>query len=396
MYPSSPPALTLALTLWTAVVLQTPPPAGPATQMAVTTQPDELTQKLDESLPAMRLQSVTLSEIVKKLSDATGMSIRIEPEALAVLPGGTKTKFANLQVQDATLRQTLAKILAPLGLRYTIEEGGIAISAMPALTRMERPATWDELRFVQRLEATPYSPEEFAKIKILYRLDDSKDGPAGLTKQLAKSGRGSIAEMLEVATSALHWAWLPDGDHIAIISAEAVNNRKLSRRVTENYPNKHLGFILTDLGRQAGVHVHFQPGAFRKTLLNDVDSYSLNLSNASIRQALDQIRADTGLDYQVQYDGVHIGPADDLLRNRLMPRPDDDDPFVAKVSVPLGEAGSLEFLLHESELPPELLDVRDRVRKDFIDRLRKAAATQASSTPASAPASAPADAPASR
>jgi len=347
----------------------------PATTQGAIARPSEVRERLDIPIAQLEMKDEKVTDVLGKLQEETRVEINRSEATLRKLPNGDETRLANVSVQNSTLGDALDKVLFPLGLEYRLEEDTIVVSPTAPLRRMER-ANWAELNLLQRLRSTPYSADEFAKLKIQYRIPSRMDGPGLLTDQLTRAGQGTIAEMLETATGSLGWTWLPEGDHIAIITKEAAVSRALSRKTTKSFPEQHLGTILFDLGREADIVVTFQPGTFRKTLLSDLDAYHISIRNSSIKDAFEQIKADTGLNYRITADGVNFGPAEDIDMSKLTAENGEGDPFVVKVSMPLGDKGSVDFLFRESELPPSVLNYRERNKQALIQQVRRATQTQ--------------------
>src|SRR5207247_616752 len=122
-----------------------------------------------------------------------------------------------------------------------------------------------DLDLLYKLSTMPFSMEEFEKLKVQYRIGakTKTDGPAVLAAQLERSGQGTMAEMLETATAALGWGWLPEDDHVVIITRETAVARNLATRVTGQYADRNLGQILFELAREADVPIFLQPGTFK-------------------------------------------------------------------------------------------------------------------------------------
>lgn len=380
-------SLGLAAFLGLAATFGQAPPATRPASAPLLYQPDDIAQRLDAVIVNFAMESSPVSDVIQRLSDISGVPIRIKKDVLPQLPWGAKTKVSTISVSNSSLRDTLTQLLSPLGLQYKVTDDGVMVSLVPALDRMENRATWNDLKFLQKLMTTPFSPDALDEFKIQYRFTAKVDGPALLEDQLTRSGKGSVAQMLETATASLGWAWVPEDDHIVIITKQASIARNLSAKVTGHYEDRRLGDILFELGREGDVHIHLQPGTFKVLSESVVEHYSLRFENASIRQALDFIVADTGLAYKIENDGVHIGPAPDIAK-RDLGAAGDGDPYVAKLSIPVKDgAFSYEFLVRESDLPGDVISIRNRAIKDFIREARRnAPASQPASQPASRPA----------
>src|SRR5438067_11496376 len=129
-------SFSLALLLGSLVLTQSNP--GPApTSRPVATSPDDAMERLDQPIRRFTLEASPLPEAIQKLSQATGVPLRFKKNAMSQLPWGAKTKLSSLTIENTTLRETLRKILTPLGLRYKTEDDGVTIMMTPALDRVD-------------------------------------------------------------------------------------------------------------------------------------------------------------------------------------------------------------------------------------------------------------------
>lgn len=365
-----------------------PAAAAPKPQPREATSLDSVEQKLDATIADLVVESKPVPDVLKLISQQTGVPITLEDRAIGKMPWGAQTKFSNLTIRDTTLRDALPKILQPLALQFRIEENRVVIAPLPVLERLDGRITWKELELLGRLAAAANGPDALKAFDVQYRITAKLDAPNMLAEQLSRAGTGTLADMLETATGALNWSWFPQDTRIVVLTQQAMYARAMSRKMTGKYERRPLGEILFELGREAGVHVHLQAGTFTRLPREAVERYSLYLTNASIRQAFDYIAAETGLAYSIEADGVHVGPIENI--EKMFPPRDDvlaEDPFVGKVSVPWGDTGiNIELLLRESDLPREVRQDRDKLLRRFREADRPAASQPAAaSRPAAAP-----------
>lgn len=328
---------------------------------------------LDQKVEQFTVSGAEISDALADLGKQVGLSVTLDDRALELLPWGRQTKLSQVNVTNASLREILPQLLGPLGMTYEPRDGGIVVVPTEPIQRLNRRATWEDLKLLKHCTEQEYTPENFASLKVQYRITSKVEAAKMLDHQLARSGRGTIAEMLETATGALGWIWFPEDDHIVIRTAQAQINNLLSRRVTARYANVPLAQILTDLAEKADVALTMEPGMMAKLPPSTAQSYSLLLQSTSIRQALELISAETGLKYDITRDGVDVGlseaVADTGKPGTAAPR---TSPYVAKLVVP-GVDGSytVEFLIRSDELPQDILDYRDQMKGDFIQKVRR-------------------------
>ncbi|MFO0972681.1 MAG: hypothetical protein U1A27_04465 [Phycisphaerae bacterium] len=334
-------------------------------------------EALDRPVGSLKLEAQALPAVLETLAQKAGVHFVVDEDTYAVLPWGRETRVASLTLSaGATLRATLDEVLRPLGLVYRLEDDArrtIRVDSSPPLDRMNRRATWDDLRLLTMLETTPYSAANLGQVRIQYKITTKVNAPQSLANQLKRSGEGTLAQMLTTATNALGWTWYPDGDHVVVLSQEALNNHNLARTVTARYNQMNLAHILLDLSQKADVPFSFEPGLMLKLPATAANSYSLMLNQTSIREALEFICAETGLKYIVRRDAVDFSLAPGAVgvgsggaaRSR-------GDPYVARILVPARNGNyTYEFLIRDSELPDDLREYRGQMIDEMIDRIRQ-------------------------
>ncbi|HVP10588.1 MAG TPA: DUF4974 domain-containing protein [Phycisphaerae bacterium] len=329
---------------------------------------------LDRKLEKISVSDKPVPEALAEIGAAAHVGIAIDAEAAELLPWGRQTKVADLTIETGfTLRAALPQLLNPLGMTYKVADNHILVVASPPLKRINRRATWEDLKLLRWCQETPYTPEAFAEMKIQYRLTAKIDAPKMLERQLDRAGHGTIAQMLETACNSLGWVWLPDNDEIVIRTHEAQIANMLSRRISVRYTNAPLSKILNDLADRADVLVFFEPGIMLKLPHATAQSYTLLLDQSSIRQALELIAAETGLKYEIRRDGIYIGLSEALAgpTTTAPAAPTRRSPYVARITVPSKDGTfSLDFLLTADELPPDVLEYREQLVDQYVDKMR--------------------------
>jgi|CXWL01.1.fsa_nt_gi hypothetical protein len=344
------------------VYAQSPEPAGSGEA--------DTARAIDQKLNQLAISDLAITDALADIGKQIGVPITIDDATVELLPWGRQTKLAAVTISNMSVRDALPQVLAALGMTYEVRDGGIAVTATPPLKRLGRRATWDDLKLLRFLSETEYTPESFDSLKIQYRISSKVDAKKMLLRQLANSGRGSVAEMLETATGSLNWIWVPESDHVVVKTSEAQVNNKLARLITARYSNTPLSQIFGDLAARADVALSFEPGVMTKLPLGTTQSYTLLLQSTSIRQAMELICAETGLKYAVVPDGVFISASESLAGGSAQAaRP---SPYVAKISVP-GSNGkyTLEFLIRGDEVPEDILSTRKQMLEEVIQEMRR-------------------------
>jgi len=325
---------------------------------------------LDRKVESLAIRGAEIGPALSDIGKQVGVNIVLDDAAAELLPWGRQTKLADLTISNASLREALPQILDALGMTYEVRGTDIVVVATPPLRRLERRASWDELKLLRRCRETPYTRVNFDQFNIQYRITSKVDAPRMLSTQLDKAGRGNVADMLETAAMALGWVWFPEGDHLVIRTGQAQVANKLARRVSARYANLPLSQILTDLGEKAGVNVFFEPGMMNKLPPSISQGYTLLLQSPSVRQALELIAAETGVRYEIEPDGVRFSLAEGVAEGGKAGAP-RTSPYVAKISVPLAsENYSVEFLIRADELPGDILESRSQMINEAIQKIR--------------------------
>jgi hypothetical protein len=370
-YEKSDPVRNLKFALRQAVVFSSLFFSVPVFGQAPAQAPD-IGAKLDAKLDNIAIRGMEIESVLADLGKQAGVEIVLDDDAVDVLPWGKQTKLSDVTISNSTLRAALPQVLEPLALTYVVQDGKIVVTATEALARMRRRPSWSELKLLRELREKDYTTENFAALKMQYRITGKVDAKAMLQHQLEISGRGTMAEMLETATKALNWVWFVEEDHIVVRTLEAQNAAQLGRQVTVRYANVPLAQILSELGDKAGVTVTFDPGMMLKLPPSTAQSYTLLLQSVSVKQALELICAETGLKYDVRADSVHMSLSDAAAAESGKGAAPRSSPYVAKISVPSGDGTySLEFLIRPEELPPEIIEARSQMLQELIQKIRK-------------------------
>ena len=138
--------------------------------------------------------------------------------------------------------------------------------------------------------------------------------------------------------------------------------------------------VIDDLSAASGVQFQIEPGALQR-VPPQYHNIRLDLENATVRQALEDIRGVTGLDYVVKPEGVYV-----WNQNPNSPgTPTASDPVVAMIPTDSGTT----ILLRESELPADVRSYLAHKRQDAIAKLRQQMKQEGFVPPTTQPASQP-------
>jgi hypothetical protein len=346
-----------------------------------------------------------LPTVIKAIEDQTGVPIKTDSDVYDLLPWGDQTNVS-ARIENQTLREALTAICHKLGLTYEVGTQTIYLEAMPALSRLGRRATVQELGALDMLSSTTIElPKPRTNIHRLvdaldqklvdmkspyaieYRPGEGHDKEPALKEDAPVTvPRGStMAEALESLVQDTDATWYPWGKDIVIISKEAMVQLQLSRTVTAQYNGVDVQQVLDDLAQRAGVEFEMEPGAIQR-VPTEFRSIKLVLDNVPVRQVLDSISGVTGLNYAVTADGVYVWNQN--------PHPaaaagNNGDRVIGMIRLGNG----MELLIRNNDLPERLRRYAEQQKTEAIhllqEQLKAEQATQPT-TPTTLPATMPA------
>jgi len=316
--------------------------------------------------------NTTLPRALNAIADQTGVRLEATRDVWAALPWGEQTNVS-ANIENTTLRAGVESISRKLGLTTVLTDDRLELRPLPALSRVGRRATADELNALDLLATAPLSDaNDSATIKQLLtaidtQLAKSDEAAAGyaienrfgleLNDRPVTVRRGAtLYDALEAITAQTEATWHPDGRKIVVLAKEDQVRAQLQKKVTRNYADVPIGQTLTELSQLAGIEFTIEPGAFQR-IAPEFRNVKLLLDNASIEQALQHIAAFTGLGYVVNARGVYFWAA-----STGTSRSEGRDPIIAMIEV----APGVTVIVPQSQVDPE---VRDRLRTMTIEKL---------------------------
>src|SRR5687768_4466831 len=96
----------------------------------------------------------TLPVAMRAIGEQTGVTIEASPAVWELLPWGEQTQI-KAKIEGQTLREALDAITRKLGLRFALREHVVQLQPMPALARLGRRSTVQELQALDLLASTP-------------------------------------------------------------------------------------------------------------------------------------------------------------------------------------------------------------------------------------------------
>jgi hypothetical protein len=357
-----------------------------------------INEVLDKQV-SLKLDGV-LPQVLKSIEDKTGVRMTTTDEVFDLLPWGEQTNV-KIKIENKTLREALTAICRKLGLLWELGRFEVTLKPMPALSRLGRRATIAEIQSLELLRTTNFAgskgqmtiqailaaiDKQLAGIKtpsiaLDIRPGNPSDPQAGfiqLDKIVSVPRDTNISIILEDLSRESDATWYPWGSKIVIVPKQQQIRMLLDKSITAHFNGADLAHVINELAAASGVSFQVEPAAFQR-VPPQFRSIRLDLENATVRQALEEIRGVTGLDYSVRPDGVYV-----WNQNPNATTPAAIDPVAAMIPTGTG----MQIMLRESELPPDVKAYLAQKRLDTIASLRQRMKQEGFVAPATQPASA--------
>lgn len=330
------------------------------------------------------LQSVTLAEAMRLVTEQTGVDVRMSSEVMGLVPGGGDMVIQRVDIANVPLGQGLTNLFSPLGMEFELAEDHLRIVPKPALRALGRVPSWAELGTLQRLSGLTLGggatlPEEW-KSTTVFDVAGGADSESGkgswnsLQLAISKLPSGPGDDVLGAACARVGWAWMLDGEGLRVLPAELAVQRMLQQVVSLRMNGRPLFEVIAELERLSGVAMRVEPGALA-TLPEAVQrGFWLDVRGQTVERALESISAYTGLSYLVGPDGVTLFQPSSRVGKSADGRGDTSgrgDPFVGKVVVPLPDGTSIEWVVRWSELPEDLRQRREKDLERAFEAIRR-------------------------
>src|SRR5688500_6329346 len=132
-----------------------------------------ISQHLDK-LVKLDIKNQTMPAALQPITQASeGVRIDVAPQVWDRLPWGEQTTI-NAKIEILTLRGALPAITRKLGLTFELKDEAVEIQPLPALRRLGRRASVDELSVLDLLSRTPYDGKSPATAREILGAVDAK------------------------------------------------------------------------------------------------------------------------------------------------------------------------------------------------------------------------------
>jgi len=348
-----------------------------------------INQQLDKQ--AILQLDGSLPDIMAQITKQTGVPIDATPEVWELLPWGKETTV-KAKIENQTLRQALDVITKKLGLVFVLKDEAVELQPMPALKRLGRKSTITELEALSTLAATKLELQsDKTDLKTLLEKIDSKlaagtqfaienrtassSNPIPQNLPVAVSRNATMLDALEAMAAQTPATWYPWAKTIVVWPKTDQIRALLKKEITLRHDNTDIAQVLAELSLRSGVTFQYEPGTLAE-LPPQSRQIKLVIS-CPVLQALDEVCALTGLNYQVKDESVYIWNT-----NSTIAKPKDRT--IAMIQTETG----MQILITESTCPPDIREYIEFQKNKQYEALRKMMAEQGfkPSTPATKPA----------
>jgi hypothetical protein len=298
-----------------------------------------------------------LPQTMEEIQKQTGVPIKADPGVWDLLPWGRDTSIKTT-IDDQTLRQALEAITRKLGLSFVVKNDALVLEPIPALRRLARRSTANELALLEALSKETLEQSGQMSVKALLDAVDAKlkagksefvvERPSpesiNLDAQLNVPRNSTLLDALEKLADQTTATWYPWGTHVVVLSKPDEVKRQLARTITVRYNGVDVAQVLTELAQRAGVKFDLEAGAIQ-SISPESRNIRLVLDDYSVQDALDAIGGITGLDYMIKDTGVYIWNQTSSATHR--------DPVMIIMTI---RGTDMQLLIPTSQVPADIRD----------------------------------------
>ncbi|HVT90519.1 MAG TPA: hypothetical protein VHD56_16815 [Tepidisphaeraceae bacterium] len=315
----------------------------------------------------------TLPVAMKAIGEQSGVRVEAAPNVWEALPWGDQTTLT-AKIEGKTLRDALDAIARKLGLIVVPRDEAVELRPMPALSRLGRRSTVQELAALDLLASTPANlntdkptvkqlldavDQKLVDLKSPYSIENRASDAARPEQQVFVPRNSSLMQALESLVAETRATWYPWDKSLVIVPKEMQIKSLLDKTITIRYNGVDVAQVLAELSQRSGVEFSIEPGAIQR-VAPEFRTIRLVLSNATVRQALENLAGFTGLGYVVNENGVYIW---NQLTN---PTGGARDPVVGMVQLENG----MQLLITKSQMPQDVQQYLNTKTQKEIDKIR--------------------------
>ena len=331
-----------------------------------------INEQLDK-LASLDLNGV-LPQVIQSIQHDTGVPIEVAPAVYDLLPWGDQTNIT-AKIENQTLRQAFDAITRKLGLTYELKDEFVELEPVPALVRLGRRATVQELQALDLLASIPLNlssdrttvhalidslDQRLVDLKSPFAIENRPGDTVVQDQTIFVPRNATLMDGLEALVKQTRATWYPWGKSIVIVPKEEQIHNQLEKTITVHYPGTDVSQVLTELSQKADVPFEIEPGAIQR-IVPEFRKIRLDLYDASITKALEAIAGFTGLGYVVNDKGVYI------WNQSNSPATAARDPVIGLLQLDNG----MQILVPKSEVPEDMQEyLKSRTQRE-LDKIRQ-------------------------
>ncbi len=335
-----------------------------------------------------------LPQVIKTIEDKTGVPIQADPSVYELLPWGEQTTVA-AHIENETLRQALMAMTRKLGLSFELAPETLRLEPAPALKRLGRRATVQELGALDVLggnllnlstdrptvkQLVDAVDQRLVALKSSFAVEFRPGDSIKPDQALSVPRNATMAEALESLDADTDATWYPWGKSIVIVPKEVQIRHQLNKTVTLHFNGDDVSQVLADLSHGCGVPFDVQAGAIQR-IPADFRTVHLMLDNVTVRQALESISGFTGLSYVIKPPGVYFW---NTAQGSGSSSP--AGPVIATIQLDNG----MQIFLRDHDIPADIKQYAEHKKEHEFERLRQMMKDE-NFKPTTQPATQPAD-----
>jgi hypothetical protein len=315
-----------------------------------------IAQALDQPVK-LEFSATPLPQVMKQIGAQTGVRIEASGAVWDLLPWGDQTTIT-AKIENQTLRQSLEAMTRKLALTFVLKEDFVEVRPMPALSRLGRRATVQELQAIDLLSSTlltvagdhvkvsqvlEATDQKLVELKSEFAIENRLGARVAGDRTINLPRNSTIADALESLATQTEGTWYVWGKSVVVIPKEEQVRNQLNKTISVRYDGVDVTQVLSELSSRSGIDFTYEPGAIQRVPL-EFRKVRLVLDNASIRQALESLAGFTGLGYVANDQGVYFWNATYGFGAG------GRDPVVGSLQLDNG----MTLYLPESKVPPDL------------------------------------------
>ena len=213
---------------------------------------------------------------MRKIEAKSSVPLKADPVVWDLLPWGEQTTLT-AKFKNVTLRQALTALTRKYGLIFSVGDEAVVLKPMPALRRLGRRATVQELDGLAALATTdmPKVPGVATVRSVLAAVDSRLESvpPYAVEDRLPNELRdkpldvprnATLLEAMELLVKQTPASWYPWGKFLVVVPKPTLIRDHLGKTFTVKYTNTDILQVLEDLRRQAAVDFIIDPGAIQR------------------------------------------------------------------------------------------------------------------------------------